>query len=43
MDPIAFGAAMLALTGVLLAAAWSPARRAARVKPMRALRSEYRI
>ncbi|HET7220387.1 MAG TPA: ADOP family duplicated permease [Vicinamibacterales bacterium] len=40
LDPIAFGAAALLLAGVLLVASLAPARRAARMDPMRALRSE---
>ena len=40
VDPIAFGVATLILTGVLLAASWAPARRAARMDPMRALRTD---
>jgi predicted permease len=40
VDPVAFGLAIIVLTGVLLAASWAPARRAARMDPMRALRAE---
>jgi len=40
IDPVAFGAAALTLMVVLLAASWVPARRASRLDPMRALRSE---
>ena len=40
MDPIAFAAATFILTGVLLLASWAPARKAANLDPMRALRSE---
>jgi putative ABC transport system permease protein len=40
IDPVAFGAATLTLMVVLLAASWVPARRASRLDPMRALRSE---
>lgn len=40
IDPLAFGAATMVLTVVLFAASWVPARRAARMDPMRALRSE---
>jgi putative ABC transport system permease protein len=40
VDPIAFGMATLILTVVLLAASWAPAIRAARMNPMRALRTD---
>jgi predicted permease len=40
VDPIAFGAAMVILAGVTMAASMIPARRAARMDPMRALRAE---
>jgi ABC-type antimicrobial peptide transport system permease subunit len=40
VDPLAFGVATLVLTAVLIAASWAPARRAAKMDPMRALRAE---
>jgi predicted permease len=40
VDPLAFGAATAVLVGVLLFAAWTPAHRASRMDPMRALRAE---
>jgi putative ABC transport system permease protein len=40
VDPLAFGAAVMALSGVTIVASLVPARRAARMDPMRALRAE---
>jgi predicted permease len=40
VDPIAFGAATIVMIGVLFAATWAPARKAAATDPMRALRAE---
>jgi ABC-type antimicrobial peptide transport system permease subunit len=40
VDPLAFGVATTVLIAVLFVAAWAPARRAAAMDPMRALRSE---
>ena len=40
IDPLAFGTATILLMLVLLAATWVPARRAAGLDPMRALRAE---
>jgi putative ABC transport system permease protein len=39
-DPLTFAAVAAALLAVALAASWIPARRAARIDPMRALRAE---
>jgi predicted permease len=39
-DPVAFGVAVIVLVGVAVGASWVPARRAARLDPVRALRSE---
>jgi predicted permease len=39
-DPIAFGAAVMVLLAVVVAASWIPARRAARLDPVKALRTE---
>jgi ABC-type antimicrobial peptide transport system permease subunit len=39
-DPVTFGAVALLMTGLALAAAWIPARRAASVDPMKTLRME---
>ena len=40
LDPLAFGAAATLLGAAALVASWVPARRAARIDPMVALRSE---
>jgi predicted permease len=40
IDPLAFGIATLILLVVLLSAAWTPARRASAMDPVRALRAE---
>jgi ABC-type lipoprotein release transport system permease subunit len=39
-DPIAFAAAAAALVGTALAVSYAPARRAAKVDPIQALRNE---
>ena len=39
-DPVTFGAVAFALAAIALASAWIPARRATRVRPADALRSE---
>jgi ABC-type antimicrobial peptide transport system permease subunit len=39
-DPISFTAAAILITAVGAAAAWIPARRAARIDPIQALRNE---
>jgi predicted permease len=40
MDPIALAAAVVLLTSVTFAAGWIPARKASRIEPLRALRTE---
>ncbi len=40
MDPVSFGATVLLLAAVLLAACWAPVRRAAAADPAVALRAE---
>jgi ABC-type antimicrobial peptide transport system permease subunit len=39
-DPATFGGAVVILAGVAFLAGWLPARRAARIDPMRVLRAE---
>jgi putative ABC transport system permease protein len=40
MDPVAFAAALLLLAGVMLLSSWTPARRAAGMDPVNALRAD---
>ena len=40
MDPVALAGAVLVLSVVIVIAGWVPARRASRVEPLRALRTE---
>jgi predicted permease len=40
VDGLAFGVAIALLSGVMIAASWAPARRAATMDPMKALRAE---
>jgi ABC-type antimicrobial peptide transport system permease subunit len=40
LDPIAFTVAALVMTSAVLIATWLPARRATRVNPLQALRTE---
>ena len=40
IDPLAFGLAAVLLGGVMFAAAWTPARRASRMDPVRSLRAD---
>jgi predicted permease len=40
IDPLAFGTAIAVLGGVILIAAWAPARRAAALDPVRSLRAD---
>lgn len=39
-DPIAYAASLLSIVAACLLAAWIPARRAARLDPMRTLRQD---
>jgi predicted permease len=40
IDPVAFGVSLVVLAGVLLLSSWTPARRAASLDPVQALRAE---